>query len=158
MKKALLISTILFTLAACGGEAANQPKSAEKTIDTTAAKVEKTSVPKPSSDEFDTLKLAYINLNRGAVRCEKSKIDKWSFAACQYISLDGNTAPQIWYYDNQKDPQKRYYAFTGKARSTYAAKMKGNPMLGDYAETFGLPIPEDMDMGKITEVFNKKMK
>lgn len=120
----------------------------------TACSGESTStVPKPTGDEINGLKLAYIQLEQGTVSCDTKIIDQWSFAACSFISLDGKSAPQIWYYDNQKDKVKRFYAFTGNARGKYSARLKVNALLGDYADAFGLPIPKNMDMTKILESF-----
>ena len=141
MKKYALAVFIVSLLTACGGESTPTTPKAENVT------------PKPTSDEFDGLKLAYIKLEQGTVSCDQKKIDQWSFAACRFISLDGKSAPQIWYFDNQKDSQKRYYAFNGKARGTYGAYFKSNTLLGDYADTFGLPIPVEMDMTKVVEAF-----
>jgi len=126
-------------LTACGGE--STPTAS------------KSAVPKPVGDEFDGLKLAYIQLEQGTVSCDTKIIDQWSFVGCRFISLDGKSAPQIWYYDNQKDKVKRFYAFTGNARGKYSARLKSNALLGDYADAFGLPIPKNMDMTKILEAF-----
>ena len=117
-----------------------------------------TGITEPTSTEVNELTLAYIQLNQGTINCEKMVLDNHAFVACQVVSLDGNSAPQIWYYDNQKDPNKRFYAFTGNARTVYDKYFTQQKILGDYAKTFGLPIPKDMDMEKITQSFNNKMK
>lgn len=119
---------------------------------------DKSQIAEPTSEEMDELTLAYINLQKGTISCKKEQIDEQYFAACQVVSLNGNSAPQIWYYDNQKDPNKRFYAFTGNARTVYEKYFQNNLMLGDYAETFGLPIPKNLNMEKIVHTFNQKMK
>lgn len=148
MRKLTLLLVAVFALAACvdSPETQRDKQPAEHKTETRAAE--------PTRDEIDELKLAYIKLDNGTVHCEHKVIDeKYAFAACQFIAIGSKSAPQIWYYDNQKDAHKRFYAFTGKARTTYENHLIDNPVLGDYTETFGSPIPKDIDMEKITQAF-----
>ena len=115
-------------------------------------------ISEPTSDEMNNLTLAYINFKQGTINCEKQQIDDWYFAACQVVSLNGNSAPQVWFYDAKKDQTKRFYALTGNARTVYGKYFKNEPMLGDYADTFGLPVPKNMDVAKIAKTFETKMK
>ncbi len=36
--------------------------------------------------------------------------------------------------------------------------IQNKPMLGDYADTFSLPVPKNMDVAKIAKTFETKMK
>lgn len=133
-------------------------QSAQTDTQKSTAVAESTKIAEPTSDEMNELTLAYIQLNQGTINCEKMVVGNYAFVACQVVSLNGNSAPQVWYYNNQKDPKKRFYALTGNARTVYEKALTQQPMLGDYAQTFGLPVPKDMDMAKITQAFNAKMK
>ena len=141
MKIKFLPLLLAGVLVACGEETSNP-----------------TGIAEPTSTEINELTLAYIQLNQGTINCEKMIVDSHAFVACQAVSLDGNSAPQIWYYNNQKDPNKRFYAFTGNARTVYDKYFTQQQMLGDYVQTFGLPIPDDMNMDKITQSSDEKMK
>lgn len=136
MKKIVLTTLLSAILMACGGS-------------------ETESKTKPTAKESDELQLAYIRLDQGTVSCRDEEVGQRAYTACRFISLGGNSAWQIWYYDNQKDPQKRFYALNGKARGTYNANFKDNPVLGDFGTDFGLPMPEDMKMDEIIAAFGE---
>lgn len=116
---------------------------------------ETTSVKKPTTDEMNELQLAYIHLDKGTVSCESKIVGQYAYSACRYVSLSGNSAWQIWYYDAQKDPQKRFFALNGKARSTYDAYLRPNAILADYDEVFGLPTPHDMKLDEVISAFGE---
>lgn len=160
MKKLIAFLLALGVVAAiiAPQEEAGQATSTNSPQQNTAQNKIEPKIVEPTSKEMDELTLAYIKSQKGTISCKKEQIDNQYFAACQIVSLNGNSAPQIWYYDNQKDPNKRFYAFTGNARSTYETYFQNNPILGDYGKTFGLPIPKSLDMEKIVNTFNQKMK
>ena len=59
----------------------------------------------------------------------------------------------VFYYDKVKDPVKRFYALNGKAMSLYDGQLKNEPILGNYKESFGLPLPESINMGEVMKEF-----
>ena len=157
MKKLLAVIFAIGVLAVLFAPDENN-QSTQSDASKTNITSEKPKIAEPTSEEMNELTLTYIQLNQGTINCKKEVIGNHAFAACQVVSLNGNSAPQIWYYNSQKDPNKRFYAFTGNARTVYDKYFTTKEMLGDYAITFGLPIPKDMDMSKITQAFNEKMK
>lgn len=159
MKKFTLLLLPL-ALIACGEPSTDTAK--EPTTNTETAEPSKESETpkankptKPSSEDFDSLQLAYIQLKQGTVDCRSKIVGNYSYSACRYVSLNGNSAWQVWYYDTQKDPQKRYYALNGTARSTYETHLQSNAVLGDYEAGFGLPMPDDMKLDEVIGAFGE---
>lgn len=159
MKKFTLLLLPL-ALIACGEPSTDTAKESTTNTETTEPSKEpetpKVNKPtKPSSEDFDSLQLAYIQLKQGTVDCRSKIVGNYSYSACRYVSLNGNSAWQVWYYDTQKDPQKRYYALNGTARSTYETHLQSNAVLGDYEAGFGLPMPDDMKLDEVIGAFGE---
>lgn len=159
MKKFTLLLLPL-ALIACGEPSADTAKEPTTNTETTEPSKEPETpkankLTKPSSEDFDSLQLAYIQLKQGTVDCRSKIVGNYSYSACRYVSLNGNSAWQVWYYDTQKDPQKRYYALNGTARSTYETHLQSNAVLGDYEAGFGLPMPDDMKLDEVIGAFGE---
>lgn len=139
MKKYLILP-LLLTLVACGESGTDATKSLE-----------------PTKSEFEALQLAYIGLNQDgtAADCKNKVVGVRSYSACRFTSLNGNSMWQVWYYDNQKDPTKRFYALNGTARSTYDSHFKSNELLGDFEQGFGLPLPSDIKIDEVVSAFGE---
>lgn len=105
-------------------------------------------------EEAEALTLAYINLNKGTTECKNKLINNQVFSACHYISMDSKSGWQVWYYDNKKDSQKRFYAINGSAGSTYDNYLKNNSRMGDYGVAFD-PQFKHIDVEKIVKSFDE---
>jgi hypothetical protein len=138
-------------------EAIQAPSTlSEQTSTKTEIRAAKRDKPiKPTRDELNELELAYIRLEKGTVSCKSEIVGQYAYSACRYASLNGKSAWQVWYYNNQKDPQKRFFALNGKARSTYDSYLLSNASLADYDEVFGLPMLDDMKLDDIINVFGE---
>lgn len=112
----------------------------------------------PTYEETSDVQVALYKLlpeNSGkAASCRSRKVGEHYYLACNYISV--GSAPSslyVFYYDKVKDPVKRFYALNGKAMSLYDEELKYVSMLGNYKDTFGLPLPESINMGEVMKEF-----
>lgn len=112
----------------------------------------------PTYEEISDVQAALYKLlpeNSGkAASCRSRKVGEHYYLACNYISV--GSAPSslyVFYYDKVKDPVKRFYALNGKAMSLYDEQLKNEPILGNYKDSFGLPLPESINMGEVMKEF-----
>ena len=112
----------------------------------------------PTYEETSDVQVALYKLlpeNSGkAASCRSRKVGEHYYLACNYISV--GSAPSslyVFYYDKVKDPVKRFYALNGKAMSLYDGQLKNEPILGNYKDSFGLPLPESINMGEVMKEF-----
>lgn len=140
LSKVFLIITIF--LSACGDD--------ENSKEVTQA---------PTKKEMDQITLAYIQeqgARKGAASCGDIEYQRRRYVSCRYISLDGNTGAEIWLYDQEHDSVKRFYALNGTAMASLdKPAFQRNLILASYAEEFGLPLPEDMNISAIRDAFPK---
>ncbi|VEI30375.1 Uncharacterised protein [Haemophilus parainfluenzae] len=112
----------------------------------------------PTSSEISDVKLNLYKLlpkdSDKAATCESRKIGEHYYLACNYIAIGQSPSSlYVFYYDKVKDPVKRFYALNGKAMSLYDEELKYVSMLGNYKDTFGLPLPESINMGEVMKEF-----
>lgn len=112
----------------------------------------------PTYEEISDVQAALYKLlpesSGKAASCRSRKVGEHYYLACNYISV--GSAPSslyVFYYDKVKDPVKRFYALNGKAMSLYDEELKYVSMLGNYKDTFGLPLPESINMGEVMKEF-----
>lgn len=112
---------------------------------------------KPTFDEKQKVELAYIALKQNensAVSCIEKQLNHRYYLGCRFVTVGSQSGVQLFIYDNQKDPTKRFYALNGTARSTYESHLTNNPIFGDFADVFGLPLPNDIMLDEILAKFN----
>lgn len=112
---------------------------------------------KPTFDEKQKVELAYIALKQNknsAVSCVEKQLNHRHYFGCRFVTVGNQSGVQLFVYDNQKDPAKRFYALNGTARSTYESYLTNNPIFGDFADGFGLPLPNDIVLDEILAKFN----
>ena len=112
----------------------------------------------PTSLEISDVKLNLYKLlpkdSDKSATCESRKIGEHYYLACNYIAIgQAPSSLYVFYYDKVKDPIKRFYALNGKAMSLYDEELKYVSMLGNYKDTFGLPLPESINMGEVMKAF-----
>lgn len=112
---------------------------------------------KPTFNEKQKVELAYIALKQSensAVSCVEKQLNNRHYIGCRFVMVGSQSGVQLFVYDNQKDPNKRFYALNGIARSTYESHLMNNPIFGDFADDFGLPLPNDIVLDEILAKFN----
>lgn len=112
----------------------------------------------PTSSEISDVKLNLYKLlpkdSDKSATCESRKVGEHYYLACNYIAIgQAPSSLYVFYYDKVKDPIKRFYALNGKAMSLYDEELKYVSMLGNYKDTFGLPLPESINMGEVMKAF-----
>ncbi|TCJ95940.1 hypothetical protein EV694_1943 [Volucribacter psittacicida] len=116
----------------------------------------------PKQQEMDSLKLAFIHItpqNSGlAAQCEQKKVGERYFAACNFMGVGKRSQLNLFLYDKTKDQIKRFYALNGTAMQTYDSHLTQEPLLGNYKDTFGLPMENDIDFGKLHQAFENMTK
>lgn len=111
----------------------------------------------PTFQEESDVVLAFYNLlpkdSGKASQCKSRKVGEHYYLACNYVSIGSNSSLYVFYYDKEKDPTKRFYALNGKAMSIYDSQLKQESLLGNYKDSFGLPLPASINMEEVMKTF-----
>ena len=139
MKKLLLIFLSAFVITACD----DKPKDPNE----------------PTQDEKNTIELALINnlprSSDSAIQCRTKKIAERYYTGCSVVAVGKQSNTYLFLYNKNKDPVKRFYALNGSAMSKYDTYLKAESMLGNYKDSFGLPLEKDIDLQAVLNEFNK---
>lgn len=137
MNKLLIVALSAFMLTACGESDPNAP----------------------TQDEKNTIELAFINnipkSSDSAIRCRTNKVSERYYTGCSVVAVGKQSNIYLFLYNKDKDPVKRFYALNGSAMSKYDTYLKSEPMIGNYKDTFGLPMEKDIDLNAVLSEFNK---
>lgn len=140
MKKILFIALSTFILTACGDDKPTDPNA-------------------PTQNDKNKLELAFLNNmtipSGSAISCQTEKVGDRYYTGCALVSVGKRGNTYLFLYNKDKDPVKRYYALNGSAMSKYDAYFKSEPTLGNYSETFGLPMEKDIDLNAVLKAFEK---
>lgn len=136
MKKLVALTLSAVVLTACGDEKPAEP----------------TDPNAPTQDEMASFTSSLSRIPVRPTSCFTEKLGERYYTGCRPAGGNGNT--YLFLYNREHN--KRFYALNGTAMSAYEKYLTQENIIGDYKETFGLPLAPDIQMGEVMDLFKQK--